>query len=203
MAHELHCARATQGDPMRNLILCLFVVGCAHKPETKPEPKQETKAEPAPAATPVANTGPKTCSSDLDCGEKQLCIRSQCVDISAGLAECTDVRVHFPLNSSDLDPADLTALQRSARCLKADSALHVTIEGNADERGTEEYNLALGDRRATAVAKYLTSLGASDAQLRTVSYGKENPLCTEHDEACWAKNRRAQLTENAPKKKKH
>jgi peptidoglycan-associated lipoprotein len=69
----------------------------------------------------------------------------------------------------------------------------VTIQGNADERGTEEYNMALGDRRATTVAHYLESLGASAAQLKTVSYGKENPLCTEHDEECWAKNRRAEL----------
>ena len=69
--------------------------------------------------------------------------------------------------------------------------MHVTIEGNADERGTDEYNLALGDQRATSVARYLKALGASPTQLKTVSYGKEKPLCTEHDEECWAKNRRA------------
>jgi peptidoglycan-associated lipoprotein len=84
-------------------------------------------------------------------------------------------------------------VERSARCLKADHALHVSIEGNADERGTEEYNMALGDRRATTVKGYLESLGASASQLKTVSYGKENPLCTEHDEECWAKNRRAEM----------
>jgi peptidoglycan-associated lipoprotein len=101
--------------------------------------------------------------------------------------------VHFALNSSEIESSDRGSLERSARCLKGDHALHVTVEGNADERGTEEYNLALGDRRATAVAKYLEALGASNAQLRTVSYGKEKPLCTEHDEDCWAKNRRAEL----------
>jgi peptidoglycan-associated lipoprotein len=71
--------------------------------------------------------------------------------------------------------------------------LHIAISGNADERGTEEYNMALGDHRAHAVADYLRSLGASDPQLQTVSYGKERPLCGEHDEACWAQNRRAEL----------
>jgi peptidoglycan-associated lipoprotein len=181
---------------MRTLVALALLAGCAHKPEAKNENK--TTPNPASSSPPatVANTtpAPSSCSSDLDCGPRQLCIRARCVDITADLAECSHVRVHFPFNSSELDPAELTALQRSARCLGADTALHVTIEGNADERGTEEYNLALGDRRATAVAKYLESLGASEAQLRTVSYGKENPLCTEHDEACWARNRRAELS---------
>jgi peptidoglycan-associated lipoprotein len=78
----------------------------------------------------------------------------------------------------------------------------VTIQGNADERGTEEYNMALGDRRARAVAKYLESLGASSAQLATVSFGKENPECNEHDEACWSRNRKAALKAGSADKKK-
>jgi peptidoglycan-associated lipoprotein len=70
----------------------------------------------------------------------------------------------------------------------------VTIEGNTDERGTDEWNLALGDKRASAVETYLEQLGVSAAQLKTVTYGKERPLCSEHNERCWAKNRRAALT---------
>ncbi|HEY7957946.1 MAG TPA: peptidoglycan-associated lipoprotein Pal [Polyangia bacterium] len=182
----------------------LLAFGCAHKPEQKQSTTTAAATAPSPAEVqqkPVV-TG---CSSDLDCSEKQLCIRGQCVDISAGLAECSHVRVHFELNSSDIADADKTDLQRSARCLKADQALHVSIEGNADERGTEEYNLALGDKRATAVRGYLESLGASETQLKTVSYGKEKPLCTEHDEECWAQNRRAELkvADSAPAPKKH
>ena len=190
---------------MRTLLAFAFVVGCAHKPEEKKDEKPNTAANAAPAAQPTASAKTNTCSTDLDCTDKQLCIRGRCEDISAGLAECSHVRIHFPLNSSEMDPAETPALQRSARCLKADSTLHVTIEGNADERGTEEYNLALGDRRATTVAKYLESLGSSQAQLKTVSYGKENPLCSEHDEACWAKNRRAELSaaDKGAKKKHH
>ena len=189
-------------------VAVMAVGGCAHKQETKAE---APKSEPAPA--PVASAPPaapaeKTCASDLDCGAKQLCLNNKCVDITPDLAACTDVRVHFPFNSDEIDAADKPQLDRSARCLKADHALHITIEGNADERGTEEYNMALGDRRATAVAKYLERLGASQAQLKTVSYGKENPLCVEHDEDCWGKNRRAELNvagqggkKPAPKKK--
>ena len=184
------------------LIPLLLVFGCAHKQETKASTPPAQQPPPAAAAAPAAPTE-KSCSTDLDCGDKQLCIRNRCVDITPGLAECNSVRVHFPFNSSEIDPADKPGLERSARCLKADQSLHVTVAGNADERGTEEYNMALGDKRATAVASYLESLGASAAQLKTVSYGKENPLCTEHDEDCWAKNRRAEMkTGEAGKTKK-
>ena len=163
-------------------LLALF--GCAHP---------QTKAEPVATNAPMtaAATAKGTCGSDSDCGNGQLCIRNRCEEISAGLAECDAMRVDFALNSDELTEADRNSLARGARCIKGDRALHVTILGNADERGTEEYNLALGDRRANKVAKYLEALGASQSQLKTVSYGKENPLCTEHDEACWAKNRRA------------
>ncbi|HEX6838275.1 MAG TPA: peptidoglycan-associated lipoprotein Pal [Polyangia bacterium] len=175
-------------------VVAAMVGGCAHKQETKAEaPKAEPAPPPQAAAAPPADTGAKTCASDLDCGAKQLCLNNRCVDITPDLAECTNVRVHFPFNSDEIDAADKPQLDRSARCLKADHSLHVTIEGNADERGTEEYNMALGDRRARSVAGYLQSLGASQAQVATVSYGKENPECQEHDEACWARNRRAAL----------
>jgi peptidoglycan-associated lipoprotein len=120
-------------------------------------------------------------------------VNNRCVDITPDLAECTNVRVHFPFNSDESDAADKPQLERSARCLKAEHSLHVTIEGNADERGTEEYNMALGDRRANAVVGYLTAIGAPKERLRAVSYGEEQPICEGHDESCWWQNRRAQL----------
>src|SRR4051812_7655215 len=180
-------------------LLVMVVGGCAHKQEEKAKAEAPTQntAPVAPKEASIQPAGGTMCATDLDCGAKQLCINQHCVDITADLAECTAVRVHFPLNSDDIDPADRPQLDRSARCLKADHALKVTIEGNADERGTEEYNMALGDRRARAVAKYLESLGASSQQVGTVSFGKENPECQEHDEACWAKNRRAALKAGA------
>jgi peptidoglycan-associated lipoprotein len=185
-------------------LLALVGGGCAHKQETKAEaPKAAPAAAPQAAATPApGDTGAKMCATDLDCGAKQLCINNKCTDITPDLAECTNVRVHFPFNSDEIDAADKPQLDRSARCLKADTTLHVTIEGNADERGTEEYNMALGDRRARSVAGYLQSLGASQQQVATVSFGKENPECQEHDEACWAKNRRASLKAGNAKSKK-
>ncbi|HEY3351898.1 MAG TPA: OmpA family protein [Polyangia bacterium] len=170
----------------------LAAAGCHHEKSAVRTPlqaKQETPAAPE-AAAPRAPAG-KTCRSDSECADKQLCIRGQCVNITPELAECSMVRVRFDYDSADIHQGDLGALQRVSRCLKADRDLYVRIEGNADERGTEEYNLALGDRRATSVARYLASLGVSEAQLRTISYGKDKPLCVEHDEACWAKNRRA------------
>jgi peptidoglycan-associated lipoprotein len=101
------------------------------------------------------------------------------------------VRVHFDYDSTEIPEGDRPALATSATCLKRDRSMKARIEGNADERGTEEYNLALGDRRAHTVAKYLQALGAEDTQLKTVSFGEENPICTEHQEECWSKNRRA------------
>jgi peptidoglycan-associated lipoprotein len=109
------------------------------------------------------------------------------------MAECSTVRVHFDFNEANLHEDETAKLVRMGRCLKADHTLHVTIEGNADERGTEEWNLALGDKRASAVEDYLERLGVSAAQLRRVTYGKDRPLCTQHNEECWAKNRRAAL----------
>jgi peptidoglycan-associated lipoprotein len=163
---------------------------CAHQQETKTDTAAATPApaQPPPAATAAADT---TCNSDKDCGDKQLCIRQKCVDISLGLAECAQLRVHFDFDKSDIKDDDRAGLERIGRCLRADQALRVTIEGNADERGTEEYNIALGQRRASVVDEYIQRLGVSGAQLKTVSYGFERPVCTQHNEQCWAKNRRA------------
>ena len=95
----------------------------------------------------------------------------------------------------DTDKADIRAdarqvLQETAEYLKANPATKVTIEGHCDERGSTEYNLGLGDRRAAAVKQYLVSLGVSAGQLTTVSFGKEKPFCQEHGEPCWQQNRR-------------
>jgi peptidoglycan-associated lipoprotein len=175
------------------LSLAAGLVACSHdaaKSSVVATP-QSVAAQPAPNAPPV--TAARACSADDDCGAKQLCVRSQCVDITPDLAECSTVRVHFDFNDANLHQDETTKLVRMSRCLKADHDLHVAVEGNADERGTEEWNIALGDKRATSVAQYLESLGVSEAQLKTVSYGKERPLCDQHNEECWAKNRRAAL----------
>jgi peptidoglycan-associated lipoprotein len=99
--------------------------------------------------------------------------------------------VFFEYDSSDITPEGKGILDGNAVALKKYSSWTITIEGHSDERGTAEYNLALGERRAVAARAYLVSLGIPAERLRTVSYGKEFPFEPGHDEAAWSKNRRA------------
>jgi peptidoglycan-associated lipoprotein len=99
--------------------------------------------------------------------------------------------VFFDLDSAELDDPGRAIVSGNAELLKKYSAWVITVEGHADERGTAEYNLALGERRAVAVKTYLISLGVAPDRVRTVSYGKEFPFDPGHNEAAWSKNRRA------------
>lgn len=170
----------------------LITAGCATKPPVVPTaPAPQASAEPAAPPQQAARQEEASCVVDADCTRSQICIRAKCVEVTPGLAECGPVRLHFAFNSAVLDTTERAALERSARCLRANQSLHVTVAGHADERGTIEYNLALGQQRAAAVAKYLETLGVSSAQLSTISYGEERPLCQSQDESCWFQNRRA------------
>ncbi len=168
LAHERGMSRSL---PRLLLLVLACAAGCAHKTAaSKTSEHGENAGASSSGATPAAASGAS----------------------GTGAANaCETIRVHFDLDSAEIRATDRPLLEQSATCLRGDRALHVVIEGNADERGTEEYNVALGDRRAQSVARYLEKLGASPPQLKTVSYGKNNPECTEHDEACWAKNRRS------------
>jgi peptidoglycan-associated lipoprotein len=97
----------------------------------------------------------------------------------------------FPLDSSDVSPEGQQVLQANAAVLKKYPTMQITIEGHCDERGTAEYNLALGERRALAAKNYLVSLGIPADKVKTVSYGKEFPFDPGHDEKAWSNNRRA------------
>ncbi len=108
----------------------------------------------------------------------------------AGLAEKKLQTIHFDFNKYNIRPEDGTILQSNAKWIKANKPGVVLIEGNCDERGTVEYNLALGERRAVAAEKYLMSLGIKKSELKTISYGKSKPVDPAHNEAAWAKNRR-------------
>ncbi len=99
----------------------------------------------------------------------------------------------FAFDESTLTPDAQSALQNSANWLKKNSQYNLLIEGHCDERGTEQYNLALGDRRANIAKEYLATLGIDSSRIRTVSYGEERPFDPGHDEAAWAKNRRDHL----------
>ena len=100
-------------------------------------------------------------------------------------------RVFFAFDRFDVEPDQKKVLDRQAAWLKKFSSVTVTVEGHADERGTREYNLALGERRANAVKEYLIYLGIDAKRLKTVSYGEERPVALGSDEAAWAQNRRA------------
>jgi len=106
------------------------------------------------------------------------------------LAQVGDT-VNFDFDSAELTESARSTLDRQSAFLSVNAGLMVVIEGHADERGTREYNLALGDRRATAVRDYLVAKGIDSARVRTVSYGKERPAASGSDEGAWAKNRRA------------
>jgi peptidoglycan-associated lipoprotein len=101
---------------------------------------------------------------------------------------------YFDYNKADIRSDARQALGKTADFLRGHPQLKVTIEGHCDERGSTEYNLGLGDRRASATKQYLVSLGISADRMNTVSYGKEKPFCMDHGEACWQQNRRGHFT---------
>ena len=100
-------------------------------------------------------------------------------------------RIFFDTNGYAVSPEGQATLQRQAQWLKTYPNVRVTIEGHADERGTREYNLALGERRANSVKDYLVNLGVDSSRITTISYGKERPVALCSDESCWSQNRRA------------
>ena len=100
------------------------------------------------------------------------------------------VNIHFDFDKSDIKEGDRALLQGIADFMKAYPQAKVEIQGHCDERGTNEYNLALGNRRAAAALSYLKTLGVDEARFTTISFGKEKPLCTEAKAACWSQNRR-------------
>jgi peptidoglycan-associated lipoprotein len=104
--------------------------------------------------------------------------------------------IYFDFDKSNLKPAAQENLLRKAEWLRDNPEVTITIEGHCDERGTNEYNLALGDRRAESAKGFLVNLGISASRLTTISYGEERPVCTWSNEECWAKNRRGHFVIN-------
>lgn len=135
------------------------------------------------------------CLSDADCPVGKSCnATQQCAEKIAEAKSCQLVPVRFDFNESTLTSSAQRQLDQNVECIKSRPAA-ITLAGHADERGTEEYNLHLGERRAAAVKKYLSTLGVGAAQLKTVSYGEERPSNPGHDEAAWSENRRVEFNE--------
>jgi peptidoglycan-associated lipoprotein len=164
------------------ILLVSLVAGCAKTPATT------TAAVPAPTGTSM------TTGRSLDRGGVRQASAvgtpaRERVDQYRATGDLADV--HFDFDKYDLRAEDTGVLDANAAWLRANPRQLVLIEGHCDERGTVEYNLALGERRAKAAQNYLAAHGIAASRVTIVSYGKERPQCTESNEACWAKNRRA------------
>lgn len=155
----------------------LATAGCAKKrPEVLPPAPGQTVDPNAGAGT----TGPGTGTTGVTPGSR--------ADFQQSVASDT---INFGLDQYDIDASARAVLDSQAQWLARYPNVRVTIEGHCDERGTREYNLALGDRRANAAASYLATRGISPSRITTISYGKERPLALGSDEGSWAQNRRA------------
>ena len=172
-------------------IAALGMTGCAKKsPATTPQtptPAVEAAPAPTPAPTPAPAPAEPFPTQTID--------KSQNVEPSIDELNRQGVlqTVHFAYNSDELDGEARTILQGNATWMKAHARHVVEIGGHCDERGSTGYNVALGDRRAGSVKTYLVGLGVDGAKLTTVSYGEEKPVDPGHNEAAWAKNRRAEF----------
>jgi len=156
--------------------LALLAAGCAKKavktpPEPPPAPPAQTQAPPTPKEPEQPPTPPPAPTPEMTASDLQP--------------------VFFDFDSYTLRDDARSTLDADARMLREHPLSKITIEGHCDERGTVEYNQALGERRAQAVHDYLVQAGIPEARLQVISYGKERPFDNGHDEAAWAKNRRA------------
>lgn len=152
----------------------LLVIGCAK------QPVEDTSA-----------TSSQQTQTSTSTGVTETPVTEQ---VSYKVSDLT--RVHFDFDSYVLTAKARRTLAQNAEVLKALSGVKVRIEGHCDERGSDEYNLALGERRAQAAMNYMATLGVPSSRMSTISYGEEKALDPGHDEAAWAKNRRAEFVAN-------
>ena len=167
-------------------ILCfgLIMIGCPKKTAVKEEPsvqKEAAKAE--------AERAKETKAKEQF--EKSL-VAEKTPGIAGEVFESSLLKdIHFDFDKYDIRPGDAALLKENAALLNKYTNVKIQVEGHCDERGTVEYNLALGERRANSAKNYLVSLGIPPARISTISYGKEKPLDPGQNEEAWAKNRRA------------
>lgn len=171
------------------LVLTTVLVGCARRPAVM------SMAAPAPVGSPVAPPPPGAGSDPtvvvIEERRDEIIVAER--PEPAAFSDNRNVKaIYFDFDRYDIRPNDAQVLELDATWLKTNDML-ILVEGQCDERGTAEYNLALGDRRAQAAKNYLVALGIPASRVGTVSYGKERPVCAEHTEDCWAANRRAHL----------
>lgn len=180
----------------------LLMTSCAKKQIQVSEPvqptTQEMKAEGDEAAKAKAAEEAKSASEKKARAEAERQARLRELKMAQKLAD--EIRnfesdnIYFAFDRSDLTDESKSTLREKGNWLRANRDYSVNISGNCDERGTAEYNLALGERRAHAAKKFLMGLGISENRLATISYGEEKPVDPEHNDEAWAKNRNAQFT---------
>ncbi|PYM51535.1 MAG: peptidoglycan-associated lipoprotein Pal [Candidatus Rokuibacteriota bacterium] len=192
------------------LVPAAIVAGCAKSPVTADVAPPPPAAAPAPeragtATTPEGSVAPlgevttrpgttppsAPAGAPAGAGEARAPIGPARPSVAEFAARAELQDIYFDFDRYDIRPGDARLLDASAAWLRANPASLVLIEGHCDERGTDAYNMALGDRRAKATMDYLVSRGIQAERITTLSYGEERPVCREHTEACWAKNRRA------------
>jgi peptidoglycan-associated lipoprotein len=178
--------------------LSLTFSGCAKKVVAKaPPPPVPVQNTPAARSTPAPTRNysqPAQAASTTPPRMPDAATRARIQDLLNRIQDA-----YFDYNKHTLRPDAEAALKMDAQTLadiiKQYPDFKLTVEGYADERGSDEYNLALGDARAKQTKEYLSNLGLPGNQLATISYGKDKPICTEHDEDCWQKNRRTHITQ--------
>jgi peptidoglycan-associated lipoprotein len=167
-------------------IIGLAALGCAERKAVAPPPQsQEMQPQQPGAATEDAKKAPEKIT------EQQMA-KIESRDITSTMEEVPGMfrDILFEYDRYDIGEEGKQTLRAVADYLRKNTSHKVLIEGHCDERGTSEYNLGLGDKRAKSAKDYLVSLGVPSPRVDTISYGKEKPLCSEHIEDCWAKNRR-------------
>ncbi|HYL06420.1 MAG TPA: peptidoglycan-associated lipoprotein Pal [Thermoanaerobaculia bacterium] len=173
-------------------LLLTMLYGCPKKkPASKPSDLNVETTTVAPPSTPTTDVQPPRDQTRQDQTEDPLLSQDMQIVNDELRRRGFSPDVYFAFDEYSLNDDDRGKLARNADLLKGQPRLNLTIEGHCDERGTNEYNLALGERRANAVKSYLSSLGVGAERMRTLSYGEERPVCTEHEESCWSQNRRA------------
>jgi peptidoglycan-associated lipoprotein len=178
---------------MKKLILSVLLLNLLAACSSNP-PKEESME---PATTSAASTeAPAADAQAATATDAQATADAQAAaDAEAAMMEKNSV--YFPFDVDAVQDADRETIMNHAEYLASHPDAKVRVEGNADERGSSEYNLGLGQRRAKNTKRALVLGGASDSQIETVSYGEEKPRCSEHNEACWAQNRRADINYSA------
>src|SRR5438477_11443307 len=176
--------------PIIALAAAIAVAGCSKKvPQSPPAPPPPAPAAPAPPPPPPPPPAPRAAATPAPAAltEEEIFARKSLEQLNA---EKPLDDMYFDLDKSDIRADARAALQKNADYLKKWASVQVMVEGHCDSRGSSEYNLALGSRRATAVKDYLVSLVVPIARVVIVSKGKEQPFCNEDGESCWQQNRR-------------